>query len=452
MSWLTLSQIADRLGVRLLGDDCAVDSLNTDTRKPVADALFLALKGENFDAHDSLESAEPDVAKGLIVSRPVHHPAPQIVVDDTRLALGRLAASWRNDFKGLVIGLTGSNGKTTVKEMLAAICGEQGETYATKGNLNNDLGMPLSLLKLREEHEYAILEMGANHPGEIDYLTRIAKPHVALLNNAGPAHLEGFKSLEGVAQSKGEIFSGLVDGGIAVINLEDDFNDYWKWLNQNRQVVTFGYAADADICIAQSHPLILKIDESPLEIDFKLLGEHNVMNAAAAAATAKAAGLSVESIIAGLELMRAVPGRLCLVASASGAQLVDDTYNANPHSMKAAVDVLIQQSGRKVFVVGDMAELGAESHELHEEIGEYAQNQGVDLLFALGEQGAHVVSGFGPNGLQFTDQSTLINKLIETIKSTDSVLVKGSRSMNMDRVVAALSVKEDDSEGVGHAG
>ena len=451
MSWLTLQQIADRLGATLQGDDQGVDGVITDTRKPNPEALFIALVGENFDAHEALESAPADVAKGLLVERAVDHPAPQIIVDDSRLALGRLAASWRNDFQGTLIALTGSNGKTTVKEMLAAICSLDGATYATEGNLNNDLGMPLSLLKLREHHQFAVLEMGANHPGEIDYLTRIATPDVALLNNAGPAHLEGFKSLEGVAQSKGEIFTGLKEGGVAVVNKDDDFAQYWLWLNKNRQTMTFGHDGDTSVRILDTRPLLLKCQKELVKIDFNLLGEHNLMNAAAAAATALAAGISLDSIVAGLESMKAVPGRLCPVESASGALLIDDSYNANPQSMKAAVDVLAQQYGRKIFVMGDMAELGHQSSELHAEVGEYAQEQRIDLLFALGAQADSSIEGFGEKGTAFTDMDALIQQLKNMVQKNDSVLVKGSRSMKMELVVKALAAKREE-EGSQHAG
>lgn len=452
MTWLTLQQVADRLGVRLQGEDCAVEAVNTDTRKPLTDSLFVALKGENFDAHDALESAEAEVAGGLVVSRPVHHPAPQILVDDTRLALGQLAKSWRSDFKGTVIGLTGSNGKTTVKEMLAAICGHQGATYATEGNLNNDIGMPLSLLKLRQQHDFAVLEMGANHPGEIDYLTRIAQPHVAILNNAGPAHLEGFKSLEGVAQSKGEIFTGLVDGGVAVVNLDDEFADYWLWLNKDRKTVTFGRKAGADVHIIDDQPFVLKLAGQVVTVKFQLLGEHNLMNAASAAAGALAAGVSVENIVTGLESIKAVPGRLCPVESAWGGQLIDDTYNANPQSMKAAIDVLVTQRGRRIFVMGDMAELGRQSEELHAEVGVYAREQGVDVFLSCGSHSERAAQAFGSGAQSFSGHSELVNVLREMLRGDDSVLIKGSRSMRMEQVVAAISMNRSDSEGADYVG
>ncbi|CAG0910802.1 unnamed protein product, partial [Cyprideis torosa] len=260
-----------------------VESINTDTRKTAPDALFVAIHGDRYDAHEALETARADVARGLLVSRPVEHPAPQILVEDTVQALGQLAASWRDDLSAKVIALTGSNGKTTVKEMLAAICSQVGNTCVTQGNLNNHIGMPLTLLRVRSSDQFAILEMGANHPDEIDYLTRIARPHIALLNNAGAAHLEGFGSLEGVAKAKGEIFNGLEDGGVAIINADDGYADYWLGLNAQRDILTFGTAEGAGVRVISAHPLVLEMSGQPYPVNFSLLGKHNALNAAAAA-------------------------------------------------------------------------------------------------------------------------------------------------------------------------
>lgn len=451
MSWLTLQQVADAVGGELRGENLTVESISTDTRENKPDALFIALKGERFDAHEALESAGPDVARGLLVQRAVAHPAPQIVVDDTLAALGRLAAWWRQQFTGKVIGLTGSNGKTTVKEMIAAICACDGETLATEGNLNNHIGMPLTLLRLSENHQYAVIEMGANHPGEIHYLTRICRPDVALLNNAGAAHLEGFGSLEGVASAKAEIFNGLGAEGVAIINRDDEFAEYWLALNQRRKVLTFGENDSADIRLNSVTPLVLDLESGKVDVPFHLLGQHNALNAAAAAATSLAAGLSEKDIIQGLSAIRAVPGRLRVVEEQTSFLLIDDSYNANPKSMKAAVDVLVEQRGATWFVMGDMAELGEQAEELHQEVARYAAEKGVTNLLATGSQASAVAQAFGVRGMAFADIEELITRLKSKVKKGDAVLVKGSRAMRMERVVTALTNEAKTSTGGQHA-
>ncbi|MCL4161404.1 UNVERIFIED_CONTAM: hypothetical protein GTU68_040423, partial [Idotea baltica] len=331
-----------------------IDSVATDSRQVKSNQLFIAIKGERFDAHDFVADLA-GVAGAALVSEKIDCDLPQIVVEDTLQALADLAGAWRQQFTKPVIALTGSNGKTTLKEMIAAILSQQGKVLATLGNLNNNIGMPLTLLRLRDEHDFAVIEMGANHFGEIEFLTTIAKPDVAVVNNAGAAHLEGFINLEGVAQAKGEIFIGLGTQGIAVINADDTFADYWKDSNKDREVIAFGINNEATISgrLLSDGGLMIKMGDSEIRANLKLLGRHNAMNALAAAAATSALGIKLETIVKGLESMLPVKGRLAPVAGINNSQILDDTYNANPDSVAAALDVLAQRKNT-VFVLGDL--------------------------------------------------------------------------------------------------
>lgn len=451
MSWLTLQQVADAVGGALEGQDAPIDTVSTDTRTCSENALFIALKGERFDAHELLADAPENLAAGLLLERPIEHPAPQIIVNDTLKALGQLAHWWRKQFTGKVIGLTGSNGKTTVKEMIAAICAEQGEVLATKGNLNNHIGVPLTLLNIRSHHDYAVVEMGANHPGEIDYLTRICAPQVALLNNAGAAHLEGFGSIEGVASAKAEIFNSLKSDGVAIINADDEFANFWLALNESRNTLTFGREAYSGVRLMEYMPLVLNIEGRAHRIEFSLLGQHNARNAAAAAAASLAAGISPENIVAGLSAIKAVKGRLCVVEEQQHFLLIDDSYNANPKSMMASADVLADQKSRTWWVVGDMAELGNQAPQMHSEVAAYARGKGIDRLLALGAHAESMADAFGPGGYAFSDIEELIKNIKNGIHLGDSVLVKGSRSMRMERVVGTLANLAKNGIGDQHA-
>ncbi|MGV6858856.1 MAG: UDP-N-acetylmuramoyl-tripeptide--D-alanyl-D-alanine ligase [bacterium] len=453
MSWLLASDVACRLDAELTGNDVAVESVSTDTRKPDPQALFFALQGPNFDAHyalDALPPEAPKVAAALVVSRPVDYPAPQIIVDDTRLALGRLAKSWRSDFRGTLVAITGSNGKTTVKEMLSKILATQGEVLATKGNLNNDIGMPLTLLRLREHHQYAVIEMGANHAGEIDYLSHIARPDIALVNNAGPAHLEGFGSIEGVARAKAEIYSGLRDNGIAVINSDDPFSTVWKEASGTHQTLSFGMANDKsspDAAIGSLDPLTLRTAQGSISPYLSLMGAHNAMNAAAASACALAAGVELQDIQQGLESMEAVAGRLESKKGVGGSRIIDDSYNANPASIRAAIDTLAQQRGVTVLVLGDMAEVGEDAEVVHAEIGRYAKKAHIDGFMATGSLMFSAVKAFGPGASHYDDHESLAQALLPVLSVNSVVLVKGSRSMQMERVVALLSADDQPLRG-----
>ncbi|MCK5918244.1 MAG: UDP-N-acetylmuramoyl-tripeptide--D-alanyl-D-alanine ligase [Cocleimonas sp.] len=455
MTWLGLSEIAEMTGGVLQGDDQQINSVSTDSRTVQNDQLFIALVGENFDAHDFVASVE-NKAAAVFVHKKLDCELPQIIVDDTLKSLAVLAAACRKQFKKPVIGLTGSNGKTTVKEMLAAILACKGNVMATFGNLNNDIGMPLTLLRLRDEHDYAVIEMGANHFGEIDYLSNIAQPDVAILNNAGAAHLEGFGDVKGVSRAKAEIFNGLSDAGVAVVNADDQYADYWLSCNKNRKVITFGFSDQADVQgEVTTKGLLIQIAGEKLLVKLALLGRHNAMNALAASAAAMAIGFRLTVIRQGLESLQAVKGRLALMTCANGIQVVDDTYNANPDSARAAIDVLAEKGrGKRVLVLGDMAELGDKAEQLHHDIGVYAKSEGVDMLYCLGDESKAACKPFAENGFHYNAIEPLLEALQKIIKQQQqfgnekvvTVLVKGSRSMQMEHVVEALVYENNQAK------
>ena len=442
MSWLTLQKIAEMTGGGLYGSDVAIESVATDSRLVKPDQLFIAIKGERFDAHDFVASLEGRAAAAL-VHKKIDCDLPQIVVTDTLQALADLAAAWRKKFTKPLIGLTGSNGKTTVKEMIAAVLSLQGNVMATHGNLNNDIGMPLTLLRLREEHDFAVIEMGANHFKEIEFLTKIAQPDVAVVNNAGAAHLEGFGDLQGVAKAKGEIFVGLGTNGVAVINADDEFADYWIDSNKNREIITFGINKKATINgqIISGGGLMINKGSEQIRTDLKLLGRHNAMNALAATAVTTALGVKLETIVAGLESLTPVKGRLSPLTGISNSQILDDTYNANPDSTVAALNVLSQRSNT-AFVLGDMAELGDNVRQLHQNIGKKAKEAGIDRMYCLGKYSIQACEQFGENGKSFNNMNDLVTTLKQEVNNNMTILIKGSRSMQMERVVDALTLRE----------
>ncbi|RTZ66960.1 MAG: UDP-N-acetylmuramoyl-tripeptide--D-alanyl-D-alanine ligase [Aquificaceae bacterium] len=449
MTWLKLSQIAEMTGGVLHGDDSFVESISTDSRTVQSDQLFIAIAGERFDAHDFVQGISNKAAAAL-VHKKIDCELPQIVVDDTLQALGVFAKAWRQQFFKPVIGLTGSNGKTTVKEMLAAILACKGNVMATFGNLNNDIGLPLTLLRLRDSDDYAVIEMGANHFGEIDYLSNITQPNVAILNNAGAAHLEGFGDVKGVSRAKAEIFSGLADDGVAIINIDDKYADYWLSCNKERKVICFGFADSADVKGEIINAgLSLQIAGKKTNIKLALQGRHNVMNALAASAAAVAVGLGLDEIKQGLESLQAVKGRLAPMAGLQGIQVIDDTYNANPDSARVAIDVLAEkQQGKRVLILGDMGELGDNSQQLHAEIGQYAKKKGIEGLYCLGDYSKQACQEFGDSGYSFDEIDPLLDQLKQGIEQSMTVLVKGSRSMRMERVVEALTDIQIKNEAV----
>lgn len=449
---MNLSQAAQVLGGRLVGDDCLFTAVSSDSRQISAGDLFVALRGENFDGAKFVAGAVQDGAVAALVNADSYCAAvscPQILVEDTKLALGQLAAYWRRQFQLPLVGITGSNGKTSVKEMLSSILREQTAdaeaVLATKGNLNNDIGLPLTLLKLRSHHQYAVIEMGMNHPGEIDYLTRIAGPSVALINNAGSAHLAGLGTVESVARAKGEIFAGLTDNGCAILNADDDFADLWRGLVIGKSTLTFGLDHPADIC-ATWQPLIFgsRISATTpvgqVVIEINVPGIHNVRNALAATAAALALKIPLKIIAAGLGNFAGVAGRLQRKAALRGAVLLDDTYNANPASLHAALAVLAQQRGKKILVLGDMGELGADAAHFHAEIGAEARQLGIDYLLALGDLSSYAVDEFGTGASHFSHLEELLTQLENYLDTETTVLVKGSRFMKMERVVQHCTV------------
>ncbi|PSV19511.1 UDP-N-acetylmuramoyl-tripeptide--D-alanyl-D-alanine ligase [Photobacterium leiognathi subsp. mandapamensis] len=451
-----LSQLVSVLNAELIGADTSISAVSTDTRNISAETLFIALKGERFDAHDFCQTAKDNGAKALLVSKRLPVELPQLVVTDTRIALGQMGAWLKAEMAqkhGLkTLALTGSCGKTTVKEMSAAILATKGNVLATAGNFNNDIGAPLTLLRLTPEYQYAVIELGANHQQEISYTTHLVKPDVALINNLAAAHLEGFGSLKGVAKAKGEIFEGLSDGGIAIVNLDSNDLPLWQPLLAQHQVLTFSATApDADYhaeqinintqglaCFTMCTPI------GKVEVNLTLAGMHNVANALAAAALTISLGATLAEVKAGLETMANVKGRLDITEPRAGLRLIDDTYNASVAAVKAAIDVLANFQGQRYFILGDMAELGEESDNLHREVGEYAQAKQLDCVMTFGRASA-VVSELN-QGQHFTDKTALIALLKQQLQQHFSqpdfeqvtVLVKGARSSKMEDVIAAL--------------
>lgn len=440
---MQLSQVSQAVDGQLLGADVGLMGVTTDTRGQCNDELFIALKGERFDAHDFVVQAENSGARALMVEHEVDSALPKVVVADCHQALKDLAAWWRAQFVIPVIGVTGSVGKTTVKEMLACIFAEVGQGVVTHGNLNNEIGMPLTLMRLTNDDRYAILEMGMNHAGEIERLSQIAKPTIAMINNAAAAHLEGLGSVDAVAKAKGEIFSGLTEDGVAVINADDDYADLWRELIGSKRSITFGFSKSADIQAdyhASSKGLSVAVKHSGenFEINLCSQGKHNVSNALAAIAVASAANIPVTMIKSGLEKYSPITGRL-KTKFINSVALIDDTYNANPASMQAAIEVLADYQQR-ILIVGDMAELGDAAKTAHREIGIQAEKNKIDTLFACGEFAHLVISEFGSSAYAFDSQTELIEALTQTtlqqLKSPNSaVLVKGSRSAKMENVV-----------------
>ena len=447
MNWL-LSQVAQTLGARMIGADVALTAVSTDTRGVAAGQLFIALRGARFDAHDFLDQAVASGAAALLVADESKLPAgvSALVVDDTLLALGRLAAAWRAQFSLPLIAVTGSNGKTTTKEMIAAILKAQfgDAVLATRGNLNNDIGLPITLLGLNATHRAAVVEMGMNHPGEIAYLTPIGAPTVALVTNAQRAHLEGMGDLDEVAREKGSVFVGMPANGVAVINADDRYAPTWREMAGAHAVCTFGIDHVADVSgKVRQHgletALQLSAPEGEAEIRLSIPGRHNARNAVAAAAACLAAGLPLAAVVAGLESFAGVKGRLQRRAGIKGAEILDDTYNANPDSVRAGIDVLAATIGRKLLVLGDMGEIGDASGQYHDEIGGYAKSQGIDRLYALGDAAQQAVRNFGEGAKHFCNVEKLIAAVDKELGPETTVLIKGSRFMKMERVADALA-------------
>lgn len=451
----TLAQAAETMHGELIGADASFSGVSTDTRTLQAGELFVALHGPNFDGRDFLAAAAQKRAAAAVVTGSVRTALPNISVPDTRVAIGQLAAAWRRRMPARVVGLTGSNGKTTLKEMLASCLSRVSNTLATEGNLNNEIGVPLMLLRLSAEHEYAVLEMGANHAGEIAYLTNLVAPQVVAITNAAAAHLEGFGTIDAVAKAKGEILSGPIRPDFAILNADDAYFDLWRSLARGVSVLSFGVNNAADIhatgvrTTASGVEFKLTLPAGPIDVALPLAGSHNVSNAAAAAAIATALGVKPALIREGLNAVAPVAGRLRRLAAIAGATLFDDSYNANPASVIAAAEFLATQPGESWLVLGDMAELGDGAAELHAAVGTAARDAGITRLFATGELSRRTADAFGQTAQWFDSMDTLIRELKQSlIECADAnVLVKGSRSMRMERVVAEISATPPAGQG-----
>jgi UDP-N-acetylmuramoyl-tripeptide--D-alanyl-D-alanine ligase len=463
---MQLSDAAAMLDTTLVGSDAAVLRVVTDSRNIEPGDLFIALRGAKFDGGIYAAQALEHGAVGVVLDAAQAPGLAQAIrVADTRLALGQLGARWRARFQLPLVAITGSNGKTTVKEMLAAILGAAaaplpnplplaGEganagpkpidaVLATAGNFNNDIGLPLMLLRINASHRYAVLEMGMNHAGEIDYLTRLARPDVALVNNAQAAHIGFLGSVEAIARAKGEIFNGLSDDGIAVINADDAHAPLWREANRARRVLTFGRGADADVrgeivCNSTGSTVSVHHHATTFTLHLRIPGEHNAMNALAATAAATALGIAPAHIIAALNAFTGVKGRLQTTPALHGSTFIDDSYNANPDSVAAAIKVLAARGGKRILVLGDMGELGTEVVALHAQVGLAARAAGIDRLLALGEQTRETVRAFGAGAMHFERIEELLAELENALDADTTVLVKGSRFMQMERIVQSF--------------
>ena len=443
-----LSAVAETTGGRLTGPDAAFDAVATDTRTLSPGSLFVAIEGERFDGNDYLGAAAEKGAAGAMVSRyqDLPLPLPQIEVDDTRRAFGAMARAWRENFDIPVIAVTGSAGKTTVKELIGAILRIGRKVCVTEGNLNNDIGVPLCLMRLDASDEAMVVELGANHAGEIANLGSLVEPTIAVITNAGAAHLEGFGSVAGVATAKGELIDCLPANGVAVLNADDAFFEDWRRRAGRRTVLSFGMSAAADFrLIGESESgngssrFVVGTPEGPgIDIRFALLGRANLVNALAAIAAASAVGATAREIRRGLEQVRPVEGRMQTRRGLRGATLIDDSYNANPSAAKVALDYLSGCSGKRIFALGDMLELGDEAAALHREIGEYARGR-CDALIAIGDLAGEAADVYGSGATRYDNINAAARTLREELAADVTVLIKASRSMGLERLVAALA-------------
>lgn len=457
MSAISLEQLSEAMPasiVKRVAGDAVFKRVSTDTRNIKAGDLFVALRGEHFNGNEFVAGALTQGAVAALVDQVPPVDMPYLVVDDTREALGIVARCNRRRFKGKLIALTGSAGKTTVKEMLAAIFSEEAPTLATEANLNNEIGVPKTLLKISPEHHFAVVEMGAAKAGDIAYLCQFAEPDITLLTNAMSAHIEGFGSLDNVAKTKGEIFDYTARDGSAVINWDSPFKEQWLERAKPSKIKTFSlnnkqadvYAKNIELVVGKGAAFTLCCEQGEANIQLLLLGRHNVSNALAAAAVAITSGISLEKIRLGLEKLKPVAGRLQCLSSEKGTTVIDDSYNANPDAVKAAIDVLAECSGKRCLVLGVMAELGAEAATMHKDMGAYAKEKQIEQLIAIGEYAQDVTSGFGQQGKAFAEIEQLLSNL-EEVERSDVVLVKGSRSAKMERVVDALCIKTNNRGG-----
>jgi UDP-N-acetylmuramoyl-tripeptide--D-alanyl-D-alanine ligase len=448
MRTVELSQLAHWCEGRLLGDDVPISGISTDSRDDLHGALFVALKGERFDAHEFVAQAKANGAAALLTHRPVDSDLPTILCADTEEALGEIAAGLARTRPAVVLALTGSNGKTSVKTLLHAILLHAGKAYVNPGNRNNEIGLPLAVIDAPEDAQFAIYEMGAGKTGDIAYLTSIVTPNIALVNNIAPAHIERMGSLLGIAETKGAIYEALPDDGLAVVNVDDAFCPYFLERIAGRSVLRFGLENNADVTAgkivsgADGVRFELITPAGRAEVALQMPGRHNILNALAATAMALAAGAPFEAVLAGLQSARPVAGRQDGKQLANGAVLIDDSYNANPGSVLAGIAALTAAcalDGRQsLLVLGDMAELGDTAVDLHAQIGTAAKSQGIAGMMTCGVLSAAASEAFGSGARHFTDRAALIAVLNGSLHGNQRLLVKGSRSSRMDEVVNAL--------------
>lgn len=450
---MLLSEAAVATKGKIIGQDTLFFSVGTDSRALNPGQLFVALQGENFDGHTFARQSLKLGAAAAMVSTEQRDLSAALLVKDTRMALGDLAAYWRGKFAIPLAAITGSNGKTTVKEMLASIlrlaADDESAVLSTRGNLNNDIGLPLTLLELRKHHRYAVVEMGMSHANEISYLSRLGRPTVALVNNAAAAHLGGLGSVEAIARAKGEIFEGLVADGVAVINMDDPYAPLWQSLAGSHRIMSFGLNHVADVAAqyqlhAYGSDVQLQTAHDDTKIHLAVPGLHNIRNALAAATVALAMQIPLEAIGRGLAKFSGVKGRLQLKSGLRDALIIDDSYNANPASMRAAIDVLAARSEKKFLVMGDMGELGPDELKLHAEIGEYARQANIDGVYAMGDLSRAVVESFGKGAHHYDQPETLAAGISNHMDKGVAVLVKGSRFMRMERVVALIAAADQE--------
>jgi UDP-N-acetylmuramoyl-tripeptide--D-alanyl-D-alanine ligase len=447
MIQMQLSEAAQVLHTGLCGVDTQFTGCSTDSRTVKEGELFIALRGENFDGHKFVDKAiDSGAAAAVLEQDPGDSSLPHVLVQDAKRAMGKLASAWRSKFSLPLIAVTGSNGKTTVKEMLASILSQNAQVLATSGNLNNDIGVPLTLFGLHGRHKYAVIEMGANHPGEIASLTAMARPDVALVTLCAPSHIAGFGSIDGVAQAKAEIFSGLEADGIAIINIDDKYASQWQLSAAQYKQLSFGMDSAADVCasniqldnVSGNGRFILTTADAEIEIALALLGLHNIKNALAAAACCIAIDIPLSQIRDGLALVHAVKGRMQIKSGIRQTRIIDDTYNANPTSLEAAIQSACASSERCWLVLGDMGELGDSAISAHVEAGELARASGIEKLYLVGELSTYAAEAFGRGAMHFVDKESLIRTLEQEVEEEVTVLVKGSRSLAMEKVVQAL--------------
>lgn len=440
MIHMSLGQAANLLNCVCADGDITFTGITTDSRQIVAGMLFAALPGQTFDGHDYVQQAKERGAVAVLLNRHVETSLPTLLVADVLVALGRLAAHWRRQNNVTVVGITGSNGKTTVKEMVASILRQNHSVLATTGNFNNELGLPLTLFQLDQSDDFAVLEMGASNPGDIAYLAGIARPDVGLVNNVGPAHLQGFINIEGVARAKGEMYASLPVDGSAIMNAAEPWVDLWQSVNTAKRTYFFnGHGEDHIRLVRDTGGDVIVTPLGEFDLQLPLPGLHNLVNALSATAICLALGIPLGEIKTGLEMVKPVPGRLSLKHSNAGWTVIDDTYNANPASLYAALQVLAGQGGEPWLVLGDMKELGTDSRKMHAELGDAARSLGVKRLFAIGDASIATVDAFGDSAIHFDSRDGLISALRAQLRPGVACLVKGSRSMGMEHIVSAIS-------------